>query len=232
MNELVELKLLLVSDSSSSPRKTVQDLKESMKDSLKSDKTEKTDKIEKSEMKSLHSSSEKNSLHNSYELSTSIGNDSLELGNETINGNEIKTDHSDDTERKESDENKEEKQDQKCYVINPFFKSLDKRKSSMISFNMKKILQQRKERKVFQMDEKTQKAIEEQRFHRIISFQVRIMKRERIMSYDKLIQLTINEMKSIFIPSQELLNRCIDHLIESEYLQRDDNNSKMLIYIS
>ena len=52
------------------------------------------------------------------------------------------------------------------------------------------------------------------------------------MKHDKLIELTVKEMKQIFIPSSELLERSINYLIDNEYIQRDNENEDLLIYMS
>ncbi|KAG4301262.1 hypothetical protein PCK1_002572 [Pneumocystis canis] len=96
------------------------------------------------------------------------------------------------------------------YHLNMDFKS----KKNRINLNMPTKIEQKQE-----IDE-THKTIEEDRKLLMQSTIVRIMKTRRVLKHVVLIQETISQIKSRFIPKISDVKRCIDVLVEKEYLER------------
>lgn len=53
---------------------------------------------------------------------------------------------------------------------------------------------------------------------------VRIMKTRKQLSHNALIQEVIQHAKSRFNPNIMLIKKCIEHLIEKEFIERIDDN--------
>jgi hypothetical protein len=53
---------------------------------------------------------------------------------------------------------------------------------------------------------------------------VRIMKARKTLNHNNLIKEVIEQARSRFTPNIQLIKKCIEQLIEKEYLQRIDND--------
>jgi cullin 1 len=77
-----------------------------------------------------------------------------------------------------------------------------------------------------------QQNIEDDRKMLIQARIVRIMKTRKTMKYSELIGEVINQLEQHFKPELELIKRCIDMLIEREYLVRNPERSNYYDYVA
>mmetsp|Transcript_3595 Transcript_3595/g.10004 ORF Transcript_3595/g.10004 Transcript_3595/m.10004 type:complete len:171 (-) Transcript_3595:1864-2376(-) len=61
---------------------------------------------------------------------------------------------------------------------------------------------------------------------------VRVMKRSGSMTLSDLLVATASELAALFVPDAKLVKSRLEHLIESEYLERDANDSALFKYVA
>jgi hypothetical protein len=76
------------------------------------------------------------------------------------------------------------------------------------------------------------KAVDEDRVFFIQAIIVRIMKSRKTLSHLGLIDEVIHQSKSRFPPSIGVIKKCIEGLIEKEYLERSTLNKDLYNYVS
>ncbi|KAI9202899.1 Cullin [Polychytrium aggregatum] len=76
------------------------------------------------------------------------------------------------------------------------------------------------------------KSVEDDRKIYIQAAIVRVMKSRRELSHNHLIQEVISLSKSRFSPSIPVIKKCIEHLIEKQYIERSNQNRDRYVYIS
>ncbi|KAH7907189.1 Cullin-4B [Hygrophoropsis aurantiaca] len=79
---------------------------------------------------------------------------------------------------------------------------------------------------------RTQTAIEGDRKHYLDAAIVRIMKAKKELHYEQLKTLTIDTVKTHFVPEVPVIKQRIAGLVEQEYLRRDEDDMNLYIYVA
>ncbi|KAI8880991.1 Cullin-domain-containing protein [Backusella circina FSU 941] len=108
------------------------------------------------------------------------------------------------------------------YVLNMEFKS----KKVRINLNMQMKMEQKAE------TDETHKTIEEDRMFVMQAAIVRIMKTRKVMKHVALIEEVITQLQSRFKPRVPAIKKCIDVLLEKEYIERAENQKDMYSYVA
>lgn len=75
-----------------------------------------------------------------------------------------------------------------------------------------------------QDSESSQKAVEEDRKFYLQAVIVRIMKARKVLKHNSLIEEVITQSKQRFLPSIHIIKKCIEILIDKQYLERRSND--------
>ncbi|XP_049850293.1 cullin-1-like isoform X2 [Schistocerca gregaria] len=105
-------------------------------------------------------------------------------------------------------------------VVNPNFKS----KRARVMVNV--FFREEQAKETVEM----QQVIEEGRYNLVQASIVRIMKGRKTCDHSNLISEVILQLQNRFKPSVPLIKKCIDILIEKEYLERDENQKDIYNY--
>ncbi|UYV76581.1 CUL2 [Cordylochernes scorpioides] len=80
--------------------------------------------------------------------------------------------------------------------------------------------------------EQTHTAVDEDRKLYLQAAIVRIMKARKVLRHNTLIQEVINQSKSRFVPSISMIKKCIESLIDKQYIERTPNSADEYSYVA
>ncbi|KAJ1994481.1 hypothetical protein H4R33_000266 [Dimargaris cristalligena] len=80
--------------------------------------------------------------------------------------------------------------------------------------------------------EATRRVVEEDRRLYLQALIVRIMKTRRQLSHNQLVAEVIQMGQQRFRPDVPLVKKCVEQLINKEYIERDENNRDMYVYVT
>jgi cullin 3 len=80
--------------------------------------------------------------------------------------------------------------------------------------------------------DKVPAAVEEDRRHLCEATVVRIMKARKHAKHNDLIAEVTRQLSQRFFPQPQFIKKCIESLLEREYLERDASDSKMYVYMA
>ncbi|KAF9116089.1 Cullin-2 [Mortierella sp. AM989] len=78
----------------------------------------------------------------------------------------------------------------------------------------------------------TLKAVDEDRRLCIQASIVRIMKSRRVLSHVQLVQEVIEQCKTRFSPSVSMIKKCIEQLLDKQYIERAENSLDRYVYVT
>ncbi|KAM7302580.1 cullin-2 [Ixodes scapularis] len=80
--------------------------------------------------------------------------------------------------------------------------------------------------------EQTHSSVDEDRKLYLQAAVVRIMKARKVLRHNTLIQEVINQAKNRFVPSIAMIKKCIEALIDKQYLERTPNSTDEYCYVA
>lgn len=80
--------------------------------------------------------------------------------------------------------------------------------------------------------EQTHASVEEDRKLYLQAAIVRIMKARKVVKHNSLIQEVIQQSKNRFTPSVTMIKKCVETLMDKQYLERTPNTSDEYSYIA
>ncbi|RIB08915.1 Cullin [Gigaspora rosea] len=83
-----------------------------------------------------------------------------------------------------------------------------------------------------QENDATRKSVDEDRKLYLQASIVRVMKSRKSLTHPLLVQEVINQAKSRFNPNMPMIKKCIEQLLEKQYIQRSKDNRDEYVYIA